>query len=92
MQVFLRNAALNISANQQVSGDFGFAYSTDAGGNTDVAVTAANVNGTFGATSLTNASGNLTINDAGISGTLSGHGRLQRRRGFSRGGAIYRHA
>ncbi len=64
---------LHISASQQISGNFEFDYdNADPAGSKTITVTASDVAGTFGAASLANASGSLTIADSGITGTITG--------------------
>ncbi len=73
VDVLGQNINLHISASQQISGNFEFDYdNADAAGSKTISVTASNVAGTFGAASLANASGSLTIADSGITGTITG--------------------
>ncbi len=73
VDVLGQNINLHISSTQQISGNFEFDYdSADAAGSKTITVTASDVSGTFGAASLANASGSLTIADSGITGTITG--------------------
>ncbi|MDB5294675.1 MAG: hypothetical protein JWO31_658, partial [Phycisphaerales bacterium] len=78
-EAYLRNTAISLSPTQQVTGDFGFKLSTDGGNRVVVNASAANVNATFGTTTLASASGSLTISAAlskGVAGTLTGTASL----------------
>jgi hypothetical protein len=73
VDVLGQNINLHISSSQQISGNFEFDYdNSDPAGSKTITVTASDVAGTFGAASLANASGTLTIADSGITGTITG--------------------
>ena len=72
VSAYLEGVTLHLSSTQTVTGNFGFAYSTDMSSNTVVAVTGQNISATFGSTVFSNASANLTITTSGISGSVSG--------------------
>jgi hypothetical protein len=82
VNVLGENINFSLSGSKQITGTFGFSYdNSDPAGSKTIAVSAASVNASFGAASLTNASGGLIIaSDGSISGSISG------KAGFSSGG------
>ncbi len=81
LEVYLRNTQLNLSASLHVTGSFGFSLAHDSSNNTVTTVTADAASGTFGAASISAASGTLTLSSGGgsghgLSGTLTGSASL----------------